>query len=333
MIRPTFAAKHDDCRMPQRSPLPEPIDRGPFSVREAIALGVTRDRLRSGDLQRVFHGVRATGLDLSLLVDRCRAYSPRMNPAHAFSHLTAAELYRFPLPAGGRSLQLHVTAPSPTRAPGGRGIAGHQSRLSQPDVVSLRGLRVVSPAVAWCQITETLGIDDAVAMGDCVVTGSPFQNMLPLATLDELAEASGARSGGWGHRVREAALPLIREGPLSRPESFLRLLLVRAGLPEPQLNAMCFTDAGEQIDMPDLAWMEYKTVAQYEGDHHRAQAQFRRDIRRDERFVDHDWTVVKATADDLFGRPRELVERFARRLRANGWRGDIDLRHVGRFTR
>ena len=333
MIRPASAEKHDDCRMPQRSPLPEPIDRGTFSVRDAIARGVTRDRLRSSDLQRVFHGVRATGLDLSLLVDRCRAYAPRMNPAHAFSHLTAAELYRFPLPVGGRSLQLHVTAPSPARAPGGRGIVGHQSRLTPLDVVDLRGLRVVSPAVAWCQIAETLGVDDAVAIGDWVVTGTPFQNVLPLATIEELAEASAVRSGGWGHRVRAVAIPLIREGPLSRPESFLRLLVVRAGLPEPLLNAMCFTEDGEQIDVPDLAWMEYKTVAQYEGDHHRGQAQFRRDIRRDERFVDHDWTVVKATADDLFGRPRELVERFARRLRANGWRGDIDLRHVGRFTR
>ncbi|MET4581924.1 hypothetical protein ABIE21_001414 [Conyzicola nivalis] len=319
--------------MPPRAPLPEPFDRGAFSVRDAMARGVTRDRLRSDDLQRVFHGVRATGLDPSLLVDRCRAYAPRMNPTHAFSHLTAAELYRFPLPVGRRSLQLHVTAPSPARAPGGRGIVGHQSRLWPLDVVTFRGLRVVSPVVAWCQIAETLGVDDAVAIGDWVVTGSPFQNMLPLATLDEVAAASGARSGGWGHRVREAAIPLIREGPLSRPESLLRLLLVRAGLPEPLLNAMCFTDEGEPIAVPDLAWVEFKTVAQYEGDHHRGQAQFRRDIRRDERFVDHDWTVVKATAEDLFARPRELVERFARRLRAKGWRGSIDLRHVGRFSR
>jgi len=326
-------AKYDDGRMPQRSPLPEPLGRGPFSVREAMALGVTRDRLRSRDLQRAFHGTRATGLDLSRLVDRCRAYTPRMSDGHAFSHLTAAELFGFPLPLGGTSPSLHVTAASPARAPAGRGIVGHQGRLLPLDVVEFRGLSVVSPSVAWCQVGERLGIDDLVAIGDWIVTGSPFQNVLPLASLEELAEASAARSGGWGHRARAAALPQIREGPLSRPESFLRLLLVRAGIPEPQLNVMCYTEQGEQIEMPDLAWPEFTTVGQYEGDHHRGQAQFRRDIRRDERFVDHGWTVVKAGADDLFGRPVELAERFARRLRANGWRGGIDLRHVGRFSR
>lgn len=302
-------------------------------MREAIARGVTRDRLRSRDLQRPFHGTRATGLDLSLLADRCRAYTPRMIDGHAFSHLTAAELFGFPLPLGGTSPSVHVTAPSPARAPAGRGIVGHQGRLLPLDVVDRGGLSVVSAAVAWCQVGERLGVDDLIAIGDWIVTGSPFQNMLPLATLEELAEATAARSGGRGHRARATALPQIREGPLSRPESFLRLLLVRAGIPEPQLNVMCFTERGEQIEMPDLAWPDFTTVGQYEGDHHRGQAQFRRDIRRDERFVDHGWTVVKASADDLFGRPAELVERFARRLWANGWQGRIDLREVGRFSR
>ena len=320
--------------MPQRSDLPEPFGRRPFAVRDAIARGVSRDRLRSGDLQRPFHGTRSIGLDLTQLVDRCRAYLPRMGVNNVFSHLTAAELYAFPLPLGALDqLNLHVSAPSPARAPGGSGVAGHRARLLTHEVVEVAGLPVVSPAVAWCQLAETLGVDDAVAAADWVVTGNPYMNRLPLATLDELAAASAIRSGGAGHRMRVAALRLVREGPLSRPESLLRLLLGRAGLPEPLLNVTCFGDDGTELGMPDLAWPKYHVAGQYEGDHHRSQAQFRSDIRRDERFFDHDWKIVKSSADDLFRRPVDLAERFARRLSAQGWSGRIELRRLGHFDR
>lgn len=303
-------------------------------MHDALTLGVTRDRLRSADLQKPFRGTRATGLDLSLVSDRCLAYLPRMRADHAFGFQTAAELYRFPLPLGKLDPdRLHVVAPSPARAPAGRGVCGHQARLSEDEVVVRRGLPLVSPAVAWCQATESLQPDDAVAVADWIVTGNPHENILPLATLEQLAAASAGREGGRGHATRVEALPLVREGPLSRTESLLRLVLVRAGLPEPELNVLCFAPDGTVIGMPDLAWPRYRVAGQYEGDHHRGQEQFRRDIRRDEKFVDNGWTVVKATADDLFAHPRELVERFARRLGAAGWRGSIDLRRVGRVDR
>ncbi|GAB3605921.1 hypothetical protein GCM10027413_13300 [Conyzicola nivalis] len=320
--------------MPQRSDLPEPLGREPFAVRDAIARGVTRDRLRSSDLQRAFHGTRSIGLDLTQLADRCRAYLPRMGEGNAFSHLTAAELYAFPLPLGALApFDLHVTTPAPGRAPAGRGVLGHRARLLPADIVEFAGLPLVSPAVAWCQLAQKLGVDDTVAVADWIVTGNPYFNVLPLADFDELTAATASRAGTAGQRTRVAALPLVRDGPVSRPESLLRLLLGRAGLPEPLVNARCYGDDGQELGMPDLAWPDYRTVGQYEGDHHRGQSQFRNDIRRDERFVDHDWKVVKATADDLFRRPVELAERFGRRLAAQGWRGRIELRHLGHFDR
>ena len=77
----------------------------------------------------------------------------------------------------------------------------------------------------------------------------------------------------------------------------------------------------------------YRVVGQYEGDHHRSTQQFRGDVRRDERFLDHDWKIVKVTADELFGRPVELAERFGRRLASQGWEGRARLRRLGQFSR
>lgn len=320
--------------MPRRSELPDPLGRQPFAVRDALDRGVTRDRLRSSDLQRYFHGTRSVGLDLSRLADRCLAYLPRMAPGNAFSHHTAAELFGFPLPLGALDPdRLHVSAPSPARAPGGKGISGHRATLLPHEIVEVAGLPVVSPALAWCQLTESLGVDDAVAVADWVVTGNPYLKRLPLAGLDDLVAVTAVRAGGPGHRTRVGALPLVREGALSRPETFVRLLAVRAGLPEPLVNVECYADDGSRLGMPDLAWPEYRVAGQYEGDHHRSKQQFRGDLRRDERFLDHDWKVVKVSADDLFVRPVELAQRFARRLTSQGWRGRVDLRHLGHFAR
>jgi len=254
--------------------------------------------------------------------------------AAVFSHLTAAELFGFPLPLGALTADdLHVTVPSPARAPGGRGVVGHRAVLASGETVEVGGLPLVAPAVAWCQLAESLGTDDAVAVADFIVTGNPYLGRLPLAGFDDLVAASAARTGRAGHRTRTAALPLVRDGPLSRPETFVRLLVLRAGLPEPLINAVCYSDDGTRLGMPDLAWPEYRVAGQYEGDHHRSTQQFRGDIRRDERFLDHDWKIVKVTADDLFGRPVELADRFARRLTAQGWTGRVRLRHLGHFGR
>jgi hypothetical protein len=319
--------------------LPEPFRRRPFAVADALRAGVTRDRLRRRDLQKPYFGVRSSGLDLESVAGRCHAYAARMHPDHAFGYLTAAALYRFPLPwrLGDGSLRdddrLHVVARSPGRAPEGRGVVGHQARLAADDVRTVDGLHVVSPAVAWCQMTELLDVADAVAVADWIVTGNPYNGVLPLATVEELAAASAARTSGRGHRVRQEALPLVRRGPLSRPESLLRLLLVRAGLPEPRLNEPCYDENGEFIAMPDVSWLEYKAAGEYEGDHHRDVTQFRYDIGRIERLADHDWSTTKCSADDLFDDPVGLARRFARRLVARGWRGTVDLRHLGRFRR
>src|SRR5476651_1103513 len=84
-------------RMSRRAELPESLLSGPFSVEDALDLGIATGRLRAHDFLRPFRGVRS----LAETVDTeelCRAYAPIMQPGQLFSHLTAARLYGFPLP-------------------------------------------------------------------------------------------------------------------------------------------------------------------------------------------------------------------------------------------
>ncbi len=256
-----------------------------------------------------------------------------MNGAHVFSHLTAAVLWGMPLPSHLDIESLHVSAQAPARAPSGRGITGHSLRLMPASTRWLGGFPVLAPAETWRLLAEVLAAHDLVCVGDFIVTGNPWRQILPLATIDELTLASRSRSAFRGSRLAIEALHAVRVGPLSRPESLLRQLVLAAGLPEPVLNGTIATSSGSFVAMPDLGWPDYHVAAEYEGDHHRGRGQFRHDIRRVELIIDQDWSVVRVSADDLFDRPSELVTRLGARLTARGWEGRVDLRHIGHFRR
>ena len=311
--------------------LPPDLLPNPISIAQARSLGVEPARLRSRPLQRPFYGVRSLDLDLSNVVDRCLAYSPVMSSAAVFSHSTAARLWGMPLPLTLED-ELHVTVATPHRAPAGAGVIGHSQRLSPHERVTLRGLAVASPAATWAQLAELLTVDDLTAVGDFLLTGNPYAHQLPLAEMADIAAAIRVRSRGPGHRIRIAAAAEMREGPLSRPETFVRLLLIRCAIPVPAVNEDVFDDRGRFVAMPDLQWQEYRVALEYQGDHHRGQRQFRADISRLEKLVDAGWLVVQVSAAELFGNPGVIVERVARRLRSRGWNGRIDLRQLTTFV-
>lgn len=307
------------------SELPPILRLEPFSVAEALELGVSPDRLRARDLQRPFHGTRAVGLDLSSLYHLCRAYAPRLRPGDVFSHETAARLWGLPLPLYARR-DVFVSASSPRRAPRARGIIGSQLSLEPGDTRLRFGLPVTAPTTTWSNLAGSIRVEDLIALGDSLVTPR-FRSTRSLATVDELHREVDRGHGRRGQHARAVAIETISPGPVSRPESLVRLLCARVGIPEPEINM------GPSGQKPDLRWLRYRVCFEYLGDGHRGVAQFRYDVGRNERFLDDEWLVMKATADDLFDRPLELVARLARRLRSRGWEGAIDLTQVGRFLR
>ena len=314
----------------RRGELPPEFGTGAFSTAEAVALGISRARLR--DLDAPFRGVRAVEPVGDDVLGLARAFAPRLAPNQFFSHRTAALLWGMPLP-GFEVKPLHVAVPAPGRAPTGRGVAGHQLSVGAGDVLELSGLPVSAATVTWAQLAETLTLPDLVAVAEYLITVNPFERRLPLATIDDLREITARRLGTRGHRARVNALTHVREGAFSRPETLVRLLLEWSGLPTAQINTDCVDSAGRFLAMPDLSWLEYKVALEYEGDHHRATKQFRADISRIERLVDHDWLIVKASASELFDRPGELVTRVARRLRSRGWPGNAELRLLAPIER
>ena len=83
-------------------------------------------------------------------------------------------------------------------------------------------------------------------------------------------------------------------------ETLARLLFVRAGLPEPQLNADILDRRDHWLACVDLYWPESRLVVEYEGDLHRTdRARWQAEIRRRRRIEAAGYHVVQVTADDL----------------------------------
>jgi len=300
--------------MTRPEPLPDPIRNAVFTGRQAASLGVPSDRLRARDLRRVGPGVYAHG-DV-VVTDLARATALRfLEPRSWLSHLSAAKHHGLWLPPFIDDGLLHISRFRDAGRRRARGVASHVGTPLDGEVEFVRPVpgapdgmigTVSTRPRAWLELAMTLDEDSLVAIGDELVRrpGGRGGRRAPYASIASLRQMLALHPHMNGVGRARAALDLVRVGSDSRPESLLRLALVRAGLPEPELQIRLdprdFAGASA-----DLGYRERKIVLQYEGAQHRTPEQFARDIRRDQRFQDAGWTSYKYTAEDLrtgFGR-------------------------------
>ncbi|GAA1837028.1 endonuclease domain-containing protein [Agromyces salentinus] len=299
--------------MPRRVTVPPHLRGAAFRAADAEFHGLGQKRLRAADVDRPFTGVRSIGLDPTSIVDLCRAYEPLLRPGESFSHATAARLYGLPLPPGIALAPLHVLAPPGIARARTAGSAGHEAS-APPRIEFLFGLPVVTAVSAWCQLSTVLAVEDLIAVGDALVTGrrDGRRRRPAAASVDDLDAAVRAWPPRRGARRLQLALPLIRVGPESRPETRTRLALMGGGLPEPTIAPDVCVEGGREILHPDLAYLDWRIAIEYEGDHHRDPARWKRDITRREKFEAAGWRVIRVTSDDVFGDPAALVARVRR---------------------
>lgn len=312
-----------------RTPLPDAMVDRPWAASRAQELGVTPSRLRGSDLKRVFHGVVAPigwgGDCLSLAT----AFAVRMQPTQFFSHSTAAVLQGMRLPLTvQQNPTLHVMTEGGARSLRVRGIAGHVGRS---ETVLLDGLRLATPLAAWCQLAAIISIDDLIVAGDGLVARKH-----PLVTMSHMLDAVEARKGSRGYCKLREAIALVRPHTDSAPESQLRVLIVRAGLPEPMVNVPIRSREGKVTAHADLAFPEFRIVLEYDGDQHRTDAhQYYIDIDRLQRIMREGWHVIRVNRRHMQDK-RQVARLVGEALTDAGWisanrgREAASSSHVGR---
>ncbi|OBF05078.1 hypothetical protein [Mycobacterium sp. 852002-10029_SCH5224772] len=175
------------------------------------------------------------------------------------------------------------------------GIHTWSDRLSGGEIQTIAGMPVTTPARTALDIACRYPVERAVAAIDALSRATD----LKVSEVELLAERYRGRRGIARARI---ALPLVDAGAESPRETWLRLLLVRAGFPTPQTQIPVYDAYGFLIAALDMGWEDIKLAIEYEGDHHRFdQRQFNKDIRRAEALAELGWTNVRITVEDTPG--------------------------------
>jgi hypothetical protein len=104
-------------------------------------------------------------------------------------------------------------------------------------------------------------------------------------------------------------------------ETRLRLLIVLAGLPEPEVNFIVRDENGEWELRFDLCYPQLKLIIEYDGAQHRLEAtQWSHDVRRREWLERNGWRIIIVNADAYYREPRETLRRIREALTDRGCR-------------
>ncbi len=220
-------------------------------------------------------------------------------PAEAMaSHRTAAELWGLEIPLQPRDERVHLTVGpgSAVRARADRCI--HRTARVPADATETRGLPITTPQRTWRDLAGVVAEPALLAVTD--------QLLRRRCTREELAEALARRPGGRGAKRARDVLPMADPLAGSPMESVLRWLLHEAGLPAPVLQYRIVHPDGSWAEA-DMAWPEQRLVVEFDGDVHRERDVFVRDLRRQNRLVVGEWTVLRYSSADVLGRPDAVV--------------------------
>ncbi|GAA2201729.1 hypothetical protein [Sinomonas flava] len=305
--------------------LPQQLSGRPFTVAEAAHAGVSKGRLRHRSLRPLGRGIRGQGTTAALTLGaRVRPFV-EVNEQCAASHATAAELHGLPTRKRGLGEDevFHVIRPEGAAHLKRPHVVVHRAKLLPGETMLVGGIPVTSPARTWLDLAERITLDELVAVGDACVR-IPYPELEgreePHCTVGDLRDIVARHRGKRGIRKARLALALIRVGSDSPQETALRLALLRAGLPEPVLNARIVGKRGQHGPKPDIGYPEYGVGVEYEGEHHGTEPQIVRDIARSESYDDVGWAEVRISKRHMANEGKAAVAKVRTALFLRGWR-------------
>lgn len=300
--------------------LPEGLRATGFALPDALELGMSRGRLRSRALVVPFRGARALQAPTSSR-ERALAFAPLLRPWQCLAGISALAVLGLPIPrrlAGEEAVD--VLSEKGRSFPVRDGVRVRRMAADRIETREVDGVLVASPALLWALMALRCTEHELVRIGDAVVTDADNYPDLrvpgPLATLAELrgiAEQWPARQGG---ATLRRALPRVRERVESPRETDMRLYIVDAGMPEPEIQVTVHDPAtGRRLGRADLMHADARVVEEYEGAQHRSKEQWDRDIEKYREFERIGLHVVRATNRDFVPTPDAWLAGLAATLR------------------
>ena len=188
-----------------------------------------------------------------------------------------------------------------------RGLRTYDTRLRDGEFGFYKGLPVTTPERTAFDIARRGSLDQAVARLDALAHATGF-------SAEAVLGVARAHRGARNLRQLEAALDLYDAGGESPRETWLRLLVIRAGYPRPRTQIPVRSSDGRRQYYLDMGWEELMLALEYDGEQHRKDSDiYADDIQRSEDIAQVGWTrlrVVKAN------KPVEVLRRLDRMWRS-----------------
>lgn len=266
---------------------------------EAVEAGLEDERLRRTDVERLGRRLYAVaGVEHGPLVI-AKAVC-RMFPNTWVSHGTGGQQWGLKLPESIDLSKPHVTRLRPANLPRSKVVKGHHAPVRAGEVVRIDKIPFSTPARVWLELAGTLTVRELIELGDHLVRlpRPAFENRSePHATIARLGELLEWHPRIAGAENAAEALKRIRVGADSIKETHLRLAMVDAGLPEPELQVVL--DASDKHSpVSDLGYRDGRLAIDYDGNEHLTPEQQARDIQRHRRFVTAGWRHITANRHD-----------------------------------
>lgn len=266
------------------------------------------------NLIRLSHGLRRDPEHVAEPSARAAALLSVCPAGSVLAGFTAARLHGLWLPSAVGEERLEVIVHRDGGPPNVRSynkrleLRSRRQHLATDEVVELRGLPVTSLARTWLDLAASLRDGDLVALGD-----SALRAGARLSEMTKLVIRARHRPGVV--RARRV-LPMLDPRSRSHPESWLRWVVLDAGLPRPEVNVAIFDDRHQWLCEPDLSYFDVRLALEYNGHHHADVDRMRADITRTIDVEERgSWRVVVFGPTEVYRRP-DLVVRRVRSLRA-----------------
>lgn len=280
----------------------------PFTIDDARRHGVSRFTVqqlhRAGVIRQILHGVYVEARLADDVVLRAQAIACVLPDGAAICRRTAAWLMGVDARAPGEHTQpppLECVVPVGMEPVSRPGIACYVADLPPDDVVVIGRLPTTAPTrtavdlLRWAPPFVGLAAADALAADGLV--DRP-------AVMESVERWRGAR----GTAKARYLAALIEPRTESAGESWLRLRIVDAGLPRPQVQIEVCDERGRVVWRLDLGWREKRKAVEYDGTQfHDAAHQRAHDARRRAALErDYGWRVLGVNKGDVLGRSMML---------------------------
>lgn len=268
---------------------------GPFTLQDALRVGLTRDQLKGRSWRRLGPGLYAwRGLagGPALLLE---ALALRLPESAVFSGRTAAWVHGLDVPPPAL---VEVTMPRQSGVSGRVGMSVRRASLDSDDVETVRGLRVTTALRTLADVVTRLPLVEAVVLVDSALR-------LGRVTMGELEWWVGRHARAKGVKRLREVVELADPGAESPMETRLRMLIVLAGLPRPESQVDLHDEAGGFLARVDLYYRRFRLAIEYDGATHRES--LLEDNRRQNRLLGSGYRLLRFAGGDVLRAPESVV--------------------------